>query len=143
MGDIYFIIAAAGIIFLVVAFLYKEFISVSFDQEFAKTSGIPVRAVNLIFAILTAFMISMSIKVVGIMLIGALIVIPVAASIQVAKSFKQLILFGIIFAQLAVLLGLYLSYQWMIATGGMIVIVALFNLILVLVYKNVKQLILK
>ncbi|GAE30707.1 metal ABC transporter permease [Halalkalibacter hemicellulosilyticus] len=143
MGDIYFILATTFVILLVVLFLYKEFISVSFDHEFAKTSGIPVRAINLIFAILTAFMISMSIKVVGILLIGALIVIPVATSIQLAKSFKQLMILGIIFAELAVLMGMYLSYQFMIATGGMIVIVALFILTLVLVYKKGKQVLVK
>lgn len=137
-SDVNFIVVTAMLALVLVLFFYKEFISISFDQEFAKISGIPVKQVNLIFAILTALVISMSMKIVGILLVGAMVVIPVATSIQLAKSFKQLIGLGILFSELAVIIGLYLSYQFMIATGGMIVLVALTILILVLLFKKIR-----
>ncbi|MBP3951267.1 metal ABC transporter permease [Bacillus suaedae] len=136
--DVKFIVITALLALVLVLFFYKEFISISFDQEFAKISGIPVKKVNLIFAVLTALVISMSMKIVGILLVGAMVVIPVATSIQLAKSFKQLIGLGILFSELAVIIGLYLSYQFMIATGGMIVLVALTILLLVLLFKKIR-----
>ncbi|WP_227934960.1 metal ABC transporter permease [Alkalihalobacillus deserti] len=138
IGDLHFVLITAVFVLLIIALFYKEFISISFDQEFAKVSGIPLKVVNFMFALLIALVISLSMKVVGILLVGALVVIPVATSIQLAKSFKQLVGYGIIFAQIAMLAGLFFSYQFAISTGGMIVLMSLFILIVVLIVKKVQ-----
>jgi len=138
ISDLQFILVTALFVLIIIGLFYKEFISISFDQEFAKVSGIPLKVVNFMFALLIALVISLSMKVVGILLVGALVVIPVATSIQLAKSFKQLVGLGMIFAQLAMLSGLFLSYQFAIATGGMIVLMSLSILIIVLVIKKDK-----
>jgi len=138
ISDLYFILLTAVSVLVIITLFYKEFISISFDQEFAKVSGIPLKTVNFMFALLTALVISLSMKVVGILLVGALVVIPVATSIQVARSFKQLVVYGIVFAQMAMLSGLFFSYQFSIATGGMIVVMSLLILILILLIKKVQ-----
>ncbi|MFC0473504.1 metal ABC transporter permease [Halalkalibacter kiskunsagensis] len=138
VSDLHFILLTAIIVISMIALFYKEFVSISFDQEFAKVSGVSIRIANFVFALLIALVISISMKVVGILLVGALVVIPVATSIQIAKSFKQLIGYGILFAQIAMLFGLYFSYQFAIATGGMIVMLNLFLLGIVIAIKKVR-----
>ncbi|KGA95914.1 metal ABC transporter permease [Alkalihalobacillus alcalophilus ATCC 27647 = CGMCC 1.3604] len=131
-ADLHFIILAAMSILLIVVLFYKEFISISFDLEHAKVSGVSVKLSNFIFSVLVALVISISMKVVGILLVGALIVIPVATSIQFTKSFKQLMAYGILFAQAAVFSGIYFAYHFQLATGGTIVVSALVILLVVL-----------
>ncbi|MBU8905698.1 metal ABC transporter permease [Desertibacillus haloalkaliphilus] len=131
LEDLYFIIVTALIVVIILAVFYKEFVSISFDQEYAKISGISIKKLNFIFSLLIALVITISMKVVGILLVGAMVVLPTATSIQMAKSFKQVIGFGVLFAQAAMLIGIYLSYQLDIATGGVIVLVAIALLIIV------------
>ncbi|GAE24740.1 zinc ABC transporter [Halalkalibacter wakoensis JCM 9140] len=136
VSDVKFIIVMAIVVIIFIILFYKEFVLISFDQEFAHVSGLSIKVANFMFAILIAIVISISMKVVGILLVGALVVIPVATSIQISKSFKQLIVFGIIFAQVSILLGLYFSYQFNIATGGMIVLISLALMLVVLLAKR-------
>jgi zinc transport system permease protein len=138
VSDLQFILIIAFILLGIISLFYKEFVSISFDQEFAKVSGISMKTANFVFALLIALVISISMKVVGILLVGALVVIPVATSIQLAKSFKQLIGYGILFAQFAMSIGLFLSYQFAIATGGMIVMINLLLLGSVIAFKKVR-----
>ncbi|MFC5713397.1 metal ABC transporter permease [Thalassorhabdus alkalitolerans] len=129
--DLLFIIITAFVVLLIMIFFFKEFISISFDQEYAKVSGISLKGMNFLFSLLVALVISMSMKVVGILLVGALIALPVAAAIRVAKSFKQVMLLGVLFGEAAILSGVYISYHMDIATGGTIVMSAMFILAIV------------
>ncbi|ARK29359.1 metal ABC transporter permease [Halalkalibacter krulwichiae] len=138
VSDLQFIMMTALLVILLIGLFYKEFISISFDQEFAKVSGISIKIVNFVFALLIALVISMSMKIVGILLVGALVVIPVATSIQLARSFKQLVGYGIVFSQVAIASGLYFSYQYAIATGGMIVLMSVLLLMVILAFKKVR-----
>ncbi|WP_054635459.1 metal ABC transporter permease [Thalassobacillus sp. C254] len=129
--DLLFIIVTAFVVLLIMIFFFKEFISISFDQEYAKVSGISLKGMNFLFSLLVALVISMSMKVVGILLVGALIALPVAAAIRVAKSFKQVMFLGVLFGEAAILSGVYISYHMDIATGGTIVMSAMFILAIV------------
>ncbi|WP_100398329.1 metal ABC transporter permease [Bacillus sp. FJAT-44742] len=129
--DLLFIIITAFVVLLIMIFFFKEFISISFDQEYAKVSGISLKGMNFLFSLLVALVISMSMKVVGILLVGALIALPVAAAIRVAKSFKQVMFLGVLFGEAAILSGVYISYHMDIATGGTIVMSAMFILAIV------------
>ncbi|TMW73825.1 metal ABC transporter permease [Alteribacter natronophilus] len=130
LGDLGFI-AGTGIVALIILLaFYKELLSISFDQEFAKTSGMKVTRINFFFSLLIALVISMSMKVVGILLVGAMVTLPVAASIQLAKSFRQVVVLGILFGQMAMIGGIYFSYHLNVATGGMIVVTGVVILIL-------------
>ncbi|SDY53107.1 zinc transport system permease protein [Evansella caseinilytica] len=135
--DLLFIVATGLVAFGLLFAFYKELLSISFDAEFAKVSGISVKKLNILFAVLIALVISMSMKVVGILLVGAMVTLPIAASIQLAKSFRQVIGLGILFGELSVLGGVAFSYHFGVATGGMIIIVGIILLIISVLIKKV------
>ncbi|MDA3130714.1 metal ABC transporter permease [Aliibacillus thermotolerans] len=131
-SDLRFIMITAFIVLLIFYFFQKELIIVSFDEEFAKVSGVSTKGMNFLFSILVALVISMSMKVVGILLVGALISLPVAASLKVARSFRQLLVWSVILGEVAVMSGVYFSYHYSIAPGGMIVVMSVLLLLLFL-----------
>src|SRR5699024_5310545 len=118
--------------------LYKELVTLSFDEEHAVVSGIHAKVIHFIFIVLTALVIAASIRIVGILLVSALMTIPVAASMRLAKSFKQLIAYAIIFAETAVIGGLISGYYFNIPPGGTIVIIAIIILLIVIGMKQMK-----
>lgn len=124
--DLYIILPLGIITILIMIFYYKDFLYISFDEEGARVSGVKVNLLNSLLMVLTAIIVSLSIRIVGSLLIGALIVIPVVAAGQVAKSFKQSVWLSVIFGLLSVFIGLFLSYYLNLAAGGTIVLVALF-----------------
>ncbi|MBF0609416.1 MAG: metal ABC transporter permease [Candidatus Magnetobacterium sp. LHC-1] len=120
---IYILILAVVVIGIVIA-LYNPLFSTSFDEEYAQASGIKPKNFNIIIVVLAAVTISACIRVVGMLLIGALMVIPVLTAMQVARSFKQTLMLSVVFSLLSVISGLLLSYYFDIASGGTIVLVA-------------------
>jgi zinc transport system permease protein len=75
-------------------------------------------------------------RIVGILLVSSLMVIPVAASLQIAKSFKQATLLSVLFAELAVILGTFIAYYFELASGGTIVLVSVWILLMILMGKS-------
>lgn len=139
LSDLMFIIFTGFVTIVILSGFYKELLAISFDQEFAVTSGISVKKMNFLFSVLIALVISMSMKVVGILLVGAMITLPVAASLQFAKSFRQVIFLGILFGEASVIGGIIASYYLNIATGGMIVVTGVVILILSVTVKRLKS----
>jgi zinc transport system permease protein len=135
-SDMLTILTIGIIVLIVILLLYKEFFSLSFDEENARTTGIPRKTLNLIFMIMVALVIASAMRIVGILLVSSLMVLPVATSIKVAGSFKQTFLYAILFGQLSVLLGLYLSYELNWAPGGTIVIISFLILVCVIALKK-------
>ncbi len=124
-GDIA-IIGTTGIVILcIVALLYKEFFFISFNEELAIANGLHVRALNTLLIVLTAVTVSLSMRIVGVLLIGALMIIPVVSAIQFKLSFKKTLLLGIGISLVSVIAGLFASYYLNLATGGTIVVIAL------------------
>jgi len=138
-ADLFALIVVAAVVIGTVVLLYKELFAVSFDEEFARVSGVARRSINLWFMILVALTIAASMRIVGVLLISALITIPVAASLQIAGSFRQTILLAILFAETSVLSGLYLAYLFDWASGGTIVLMAVVILLGVLGVKRLKM----
>jgi len=123
--DLVLIAVLALILVAAVFFTYKELFLVSFDEELAQTGGINARLINLILVILAAITVSLSIRIVGILLIGALMIIPVVTAVQIAKSFKQVLAYSIVASLLSVISGLFISYYLDLPSGGTIVCIAL------------------
>jgi zinc transport system permease protein len=123
--DIWIIfILGVGIIGTLILF-YRQFVYTSFDEESARTSGIPVRLVNQIFMILIALTVSLAMKVVGALLIGALMVIPVITAMQVARGFRTSIFVSVGVALISVVLGLVASFYGNLPAGATIVLTSL------------------
>lgn len=130
-------ITSIGIIVLCVVFiLYKELFALSFDEEYARISGIKRGLVNLVFTLLVALTIAISMRIVGILLVSALITLPVAASLQLSRSFKQTLWLSILFAEISVLGGLTTAFYLDWASGGTIVLFSVLVLLSVLLMKR-------
>ena len=91
---------------------------------------------SLYFIILVALVIAVSMRVVGVLLVSSLMTLPVAASIRIAKGFKQTIFFSILFGEIAVIGGMFASYQLDLAPGGTIVMIAVLILIGAILWKK-------
>ncbi|MED1914120.1 metal ABC transporter permease [Bacillus thuringiensis] len=136
--DLYALIGVAVVVLGTVLLIYKELFAVSFDEEFARVSGVARRSINLWFMVLVALTIAASMRIVGVLLISALITLPVAASLQIAKSFRQTIFLSILFAEFSVLSGLYFAYLLDWASGGTIVLMAVLVMLVVLGVKKLR-----
>lgn len=135
--DLYGILIIAIIVVTVLVIFYKELFMLSFDEEHAKVSGIHSERINFIFIVLTALVISASIRTVGVLLVSALMTLPVAASIRIARGFKQTIIYSIIFGEISVVGGLISGYYLEIPPGGTIVMISILILLLTMAGKSI------
>ncbi|HAP32778.1 MAG TPA: metal ABC transporter permease [Firmicutes bacterium] len=132
------LVAAVGLLVLGFALLFrKELFFIAFDEEAARSSGVAVDLVNLLFMAATALTISVSMRVVGILLVSSLITVPVAAALQVGRSFRSTALLAYVFAVLSVLCGLFVSYHANLAPGGSIVLTAVALFVLAAGYRKI------
>ncbi|TVT29447.1 metal ABC transporter permease [Salinicoccus cyprini] len=119
------LIAVIGIVVLIFIYLlYKEMFLVSFDEEYADVMNIS-KWIHFLFIIVVALVISASMRIVGILLVSALMTLPVAAAMRVTSSFKQLMVMSVVFGELAVIAGLFMSFHLDVSPGGTIVLVSL------------------
>ena len=118
----------------------KEMFILSFDEEYATVIGIP-KWIQFLFIIIVAMVISASMRVVGILLVSALITLPIAISMRITNGFKQLIISSIILGELSVVLGLVLAFYMNISPGGVIValLVIMLGLAMLLQKVNFKK----
>lgn len=135
--DLWVIFTISIVVILVIYLLYKELFLLSFDEEHAKASGIAAKSIHFIFIVMVALVIAASMRIVGILLVSSLMTLPVAASIRIAKGFKQTILFSIILGEVSVLGGLFTAYYLNLAPGGTIVMIAVAILIIAIFYKKI------
>lgn len=138
-ADLYVILAVGLVVALMLTLLYKELFLLSFDEEHAKASGIPYKAIHFIFIVMVALVIAASMKIIGILLVSSLMTLPVAASLRIAKGFKQMIGYSVLFGEVSVIGGLFLSYNLDLAPGGTIVIIAVLILILSILFDKWKN----
>lgn len=124
-ADFRMIAGISVFVVLVVMIFYKELFTLSFDEEHATISGLHSRRIHLLFIVLTALVIAASIRIVGVLLVSALMTLPVAASMRIAKGFRQMMILSILFGELSVIIGLISGYYLSIPPGGTIVMVAI------------------
>ncbi|HZG58081.1 metal ABC transporter permease [Paenibacillus sp.] len=134
--DLYTIFGVTIVVFGVIAFHGKEYFLLTFDEDAASVGGLPVRALNLTLTALTALVISVSIKILGALLVSALLTIPVASSLLIGRSFKRSIVWAIVFSETAVLLGLVAAGLFNLAPGATIVLLLIVILIGLLTLKK-------
>src|SRR5690348_12467551 len=123
-GDLALVVALGVAGLALVAFLYRAFAAVALDEESARVSGVPVGLLNVLLAGLAGVTIAVSMRVVGILLIAALMVLPVTAASRIAWSLRSALLLAMGIGVVSVCLGLTLSYYGDLAPGGAIVLVA-------------------
>ncbi len=128
-SDVWFTLALTVVILAVTLGLAPQLFAVSTDPDFARVSGLRVRAFNMVIAILAAVTVTVAMRTVGLLLVSALMVVPVAASQQLANSFRNTMLGGMLVGTLSGVCGLLisavLSNKATVAPGPTIVLVAL------------------
>ncbi len=128
------ILSGAGVISLALfALFYRELYFIAFDEEVAKSSGIKVVWLNFLLVTITAVIIALSIRIVGTLLIGALMVIPVVSALRFKQSFFKTVLLALLFALGSTLAGLSISYYLSLPSGAAIVACTLIVFIISLV----------
>ncbi|EGA89204.1 metal transport system membrane protein [Planococcus donghaensis MPA1U2] len=136
--DLFIVVGVAVIVLAFVFIFFKELFVLSFDDEYARASGLPAKWIHFMFMIVTALVIAGSMRIVGILLVSSLMTIPVATAMRVTKSFKQTIFLSIVFGEISVITGLVSAFYLDLAPGGTIVVTSIFLLLLVLAYKKIK-----
>jgi len=125
-SDLIVMVVLCALNVLAVMLLYKELLAVALDEESARAGGLPVDALNLVTVAMTALLIVAGMRAVGLLLISALLVVPVAASSRVAHSFRGAMIIAMALGVASAMVGLIVALvQGTIAPGGSIVLTAL------------------
>ena len=123
-SDLLLMYGSVFVILLIFSQILSPLISISVNEELARIDGVPVEKIRFVFMILLALVIAVALKVVGILLITALLIIPAATARLFSKSPKQMVLMSVLMAVAAVFLGLYSSLSWDFPAGPAIVVSA-------------------
>lgn len=123
-ADIWTIGAVGAVIVVVLAATRRALFSVVVDEESARVAGLPVDVLNALLATLAAVTVVIAMRVVGILLVAALMVLPVGASQALARSFRSMLAGASALGMVCVVAGLTASRAWNLAPGGAIVLTA-------------------
>lgn len=135
-SDLLLISVIGVIVLLFVYLLYKEMFLISFDEEYAGVMKIN-KYIHVVFIILVALVISASMRIVGILLVSAMMTLPVASAMRITSSFKQLMFVSIILGEISVIVGLFLGFHLSISPGGTIVLVSIAILLFTLLLNRI------
>ena len=134
--EVYLVGALTFVSVLAVWGLYPQLVMLSFDEDGARISGVPRRAINYVFSLLVAATISVSIRIVGILV---LIALPVATALQLRQGFNRTLLLSVLFSFIDIMGGLVISYELGAAPGGITAILSVILLVAVLIYQEIQD----
>ncbi|MBI5739690.1 MAG: metal ABC transporter permease [Nitrospirae bacterium] len=120
--EMYTSIALSVVVLLAIFLNYYEIFSLTFDEEFARVSGIDTEKLNRLIVLFTAVTVVLTMKVVGIMLTSALLILPAVTAFQVAKGFKHALVYSAVFSLFSVISGIFISFIFNLPTGAAIVL---------------------
>jgi len=121
--EILLMLALSVLIILCFIFFYRIILYVAFNEEYAKTSGLPVSFINYLMMVLIALTVVLNIRVVGIILILSLLTLPQATANILTNDFKSMIFLSVLFALIGSLSGLLMSYYANIPSGASIIFI--------------------
>ncbi len=136
---LWIIIITTIVTLILLSIFYREMVLISFDETYAKLLGIKVGRFQFVSTLILALVVSLSIATVGVLLVSSLMIIPVAAAMKIGKSFRNTITIAIIFSEISIIGGLWLSYELDIASGATIVLLNIFTLLLVGIFRRVTR----
>lgn len=130
-------LSAAAVVALVV--LYDRLVYIAYDEDAARIAGVKVEAINYAFSVLVAAAIAISIRIVGVMVIGSMIALPVATAIQLGRGFRPTLLWSVFFSVVDIMAGLFLSYYVNVAPGGFTALVSVAVLLTVIAGSTISR----
>ncbi len=135
-SDLVMMVVLNLVIVLMVAMFYKELLAISFDEDFATVENIPVGWMNMILLGMIALTVVMLMRVVGLIMVIALLTLPAAISAQFVRQMKSMMVLSSILGMVFTTLGLFLSYFFNLTSGATIILVAGVAYLLSLLWKN-------
>lgn len=138
-SELIFVIIGCTTILSIILLFYQEFMYIAFNPEQAKISGLPVTVLDILFSILTALTVIMSIRLAGALLVSALIILPASSSLQISKSFQNTMFLSIVIGIISILIGIIISFILNIPTGATIVLINIIIFFSILLIKVVRK----
>ena len=138
-SDLIMMIILDFVIMTVVGLFYKEFLTISFDEEFGTVVGIPAERLYLVLLCLVALTVVVLIRVVGIILVIALLTIPAAIARQFTHNLFKMMLLSVLFGAILTFGGLWLSYEFDVASGATIILLSGTVLLITLVASRIRR----
>jgi len=131
-GDLYLMAALDLIILALAIAFYKEFLLLSFDEEFGTVVGMPVNGLYLLLLCMVALTVVVLIRVVGMILVIAMLAFPAAMARQFTHDIKKMMVLAVVFGMIFTFGGLWISYVFNLASGATIILLS--GLVLLLTY---------
>lgn len=138
LSDLVTIITITILVLLFILLFYKELFILSFDSEYSQVIGIP-KWIQFLFIVIVALVISASMRVIGVLLVSALITLPVAIAMRWTKGYKQFIVMSILIGEFSVITGLISAFYLNISPGGIIVVILVLLLCLTMFYQAITK----
>ncbi|KIM04093.1 MAG: membrane protein [Sulfurovum sp. FS06-10] len=135
-NDLYFMGGLLAVIVLILTFWYREVLAVSYDSEYANLRGINVRFFYTLILVLSALTVVVAIKVVGLILVIALLTIPVYIAEKMSNTLYMMMILSGIFSSIFTLAGLWFSYEYDIASGASIILISAVSLFVFLTFNR-------
>ena len=127
--EMVWIFAGSGVVLAVLIPLWKPMVALSVHRELAQVEGVPVQVMELVLTLMVAVVIALAMKIVGILLITALLIIPAAGAVRFSRTPLQMAAFAAVIGQIAIVVGLSLSW-WFDTPAGASIVLAAFLLFL-------------
>ena len=128
--DVIFSVILSAVVLAMYGLFYHQIFAVTFDESFAKATGVRVNAYNVVIAVLTAVTIVLGMRMMGAMLISSLIIFPALTSMRVFKSFRSVTISSAALSLICFLIGMVASYQLSTPAGASVVVVNLLAFLL-------------
>ena len=121
-GEVLLAVTLCGVVLVLVTFFYHDLMAVTFNEELARVSGVSNRGISAMLVLLTALTVVLAMKVVGIMLISAMLILPSSSALQLAKGFRAALVLAAALAVVAVVVGIFVSVALNLPAGATIVL---------------------
>jgi zinc transport system permease protein len=123
--DVWLIVALGAVVGATIGTFYRQLLAITLNEDLARTSGVPVTGLNLLLTVLTALTTVVAMRMVGVLLVSAMIVIPTLTGFGLGRSFRQATIIAIVMALVSMTVGLIAAYYLRLAAGGAVVLTAL------------------
>jgi len=133
-SDVYLSVFLSILVLFLYIVFYNEIFSVTFDENFAKATGVKVSMYNILIAFLTAITIVLGMRMMGAMLISSLIIFPALTSMRLFNTFKSVVISSVIVSITAFLIGIILSYLYSLPSGASVVVI---NIIAFIIFSGI------
>ncbi|HYB41226.1 MAG TPA: metal ABC transporter permease, partial [Candidatus Methylomirabilis sp.] len=135
--DVWLIAALGAVVAATIGTFYRHLFAITLNEDLARTTGVPVTGLNLLLTVLTALTTVVAMRMVGVLLVSAMIVIPALTGFGLGRSFRQATAIAIAMALVSMTAGLIAAYYLRLAAGGAVVLTALVIFALVSIVRRV------